>query len=79
MESSHCWRRKEDHTELALGRHFQIQTMWNSFRTGRMLKEQETIPNKELLKELDIFSLENRLRKQKSYPQIPDLFSWEDG
>lgn len=33
-----------------------------------MVKEQETIPNKELLKELDVFRLEkNGLGRQKSY------------
>lgn len=42
--------------------------MWNSFSTARMVKEQETIPNKELLKELDVFRLEkNGLGRQKSY------------
>ena len=56
---------------LAPGRHFQIQTKWSSFRrVARRAKDQETTPNKELLKELERFSLrKNRLSRQENYLQ----------
>lgn len=45
-----------------------------------MVKDQEIIPNKEMLKKLEIFRLKKKgLRRQEKCPQISDLFSWEEG
>ena len=66
METSNGWRPKEGQAELRADT-FQHRPCGSSFSTARMEKAQETQPNKELLKELDIFSLEkNRLRRQRS-------------